>query len=575
MTTKQIILFKRISRAAVVLALIALLALLLTPSSALADGQAGAVTGNKTLAHTDIGCDGSTTVTLTLDGQTGIAGDPADIMLVLDRSNSMSGQPLADLKTAASAFVDEIDEGTDGSLDGVIANGSRIGVVSFATTATLDQVLTASANTVKTAINGLSAGGWTAIGDGINLAQAQLAGGSSNDIMIVFTDGVSNRGADPNTAATNAKNAGTEIFAIGLGNVNAGNLNAWASPDPPQHVYITPNSSDLEAIFEAIGAAIIVPAGTNIQVVDTVDDHFTVSNVSADKGTASAVGNVITWDISELSTETATLSYTVTHDNTKSGGVEQVNDSVTYSDDESKTVTFPNPSLNVHGCAALLVLTPDTAANTVGQSHTVTATVTDDFGDPVSGVLVSFGVVGGLSVVDGEPSAPVPANGTDTTDSNGQASFTYTNSQASADVITATAGLQANVSVELSDSAGKSWEPIEVLIDIKPGSYPNSYGANRRGKIPVALLGSATFDVTTVDDGSVLFGDGPSPLGDAAIAQKSGHFEYVNADSYLDKVYLFWFADTNLDPTDTEGCLGGESNGLDFLGCDSVNIVPR
>ena len=114
-----------------------------------------------------------------------------------------------------------------------------------------------------------------------------------------------------------------------------------------------------------------------------------------------------------------------------------------------------------------------------------------------------------------------------------------------------------------------------VEIDIKPRSFPNSFGAKSKGKIPVAVLGSDVFDVTAIDDASVRFGDAPDPIGDAAIFHRNGHFEDVNGDGYMDKVFHFPFVDTNLDPADTYGCLGGEVFGLDFLGCDSVNIVPE
>jgi hypothetical protein len=76
-----------------------------------------------------------------------------------------------------------------------------------------------------------------------------------------------------------------------------------------------------------------------------------------------------------------------------------------------------------------------------------------------------------------------------------------------------------------------------------------------------------------VDDSSVRFGDAPSPLGDAAEAHGKGHPENVNGDAFGNKVYHFPFTDTNLDPSDTEGCLDGQINGLDFLGCSDVNIV--
>lgn len=40
---------------------------------------------------------------------------------------------------------------------------------------------------------------------------------------------------------------------------------------------------------------------------------------------------------------------------------------------------------------------------------------------------------------------------------------------------------------------------LEVEIDIKPGSYPNCFNIHGHGVIPVAVLGSANFDVTKTD----------------------------------------------------------------------------
>lgn len=44
---------------------------------------------------------------------------------------------------------------------------------------------------------------------------------------------------------------------------------------------------------------------------------------------------------------------------------------------------------------------------------------------------------------------------------------------------------------------------IQVDIDIKPGSDPNCFNNDGHGTIPVAILGSATFDVNDIDAGTV------------------------------------------------------------------------
>jgi hypothetical protein len=97
--------------------------------------------------------------------------------------------------------------------------------------------------------------------------------------------------------------------------------------------------------------------------------------------------------------------------------------------DTSISVFTQNPSnddniffayFNLSGAAIVgegIVLSPISASNPVGTDHTVTAKVADALGNPVSGVLVTFNVISGPNTGD---------NGTDTTDSSGEATFTYT-----------------------------------------------------------------------------------------------------------------------------------------------------
>ena len=62
-------------------------------------------------------------------------------------------------------------------------------------------------------------------------------------------------------------------------------------------------------------------------------------------------------------------------------------------------------------------LTPETATNEIGSDHTVTAHITDLFGDPSPDVAVTFKVTDGPNTLNGDA---------DTTDANGEATFTYT-----------------------------------------------------------------------------------------------------------------------------------------------------
>ncbi len=111
---------------------------------------------------------------------------------------------------------------------------------------------------------------------------------------------------------------------------------------------------------------------------------------------------------------------------------------------------------------------------------------------------------------------------------------------------------------------------IPVLIDIKPGGFHNSINLKSKGKIPVAILSSPTFDATTVDWNTVVFA-GASPL---LIGQKP---EDVNGDGLLDIVLHFNIQDLSLQPSiDTEACLTGKTlDEQEFEGCDSISIVKN
>jgi len=53
--------------------------------------------------------------------------------------------------------------------------------------------------------------------------------------------------------------------------------------------------------------------------------------------------------------------------------------------------------------------------------------------------------------------------------------------------------------------------PVEVPVDIKPGSCPNPINRRSRGVVPVAIMGTETLDVTTIDPASIRL-EGVAPL---------------------------------------------------------------
>ena len=79
----------------------------------------GITNSNKQINVNAIECDGTLKVTLALSATPDISENPTDIVLVLDKSGSMSGEPLMNMKQGANAFIDIIEKATDGTADGI------------------------------------------------------------------------------------------------------------------------------------------------------------------------------------------------------------------------------------------------------------------------------------------------------------------------------------------------------------------------------------------------------------------------------------------------------------------------
>ena len=142
-----------------------------------------------------ITCNETFKVTLALSAAPDIAANPTDIILVLDRSGSMAGSPLANMKLGAKTFIDIIDEATDRSKDGNIGSGSHIGIVSFSDDATADTQLITSVNALKNAVDALSAGGSTNHAAAFTKAPELFDPASANGkVIVMFTDGKTTAG---------------------------------------------------------------------------------------------------------------------------------------------------------------------------------------------------------------------------------------------------------------------------------------------------------------------------------------------------------------------------------------------
>jgi hypothetical protein len=110
---------------------------------------------------------------------------------------------------------------------------------------------------------------------------------------------------------------------------------------------------------------------------------------------------------------------------------------------------------------------------------------------------------------------------------------------------------------------------IQVEIDIKPGETANDINLESKGKIPVAVLTTESFDATQVDWETVSFGPGGSTE-----SHERAHIEDVDLDGDMDMVLHFNTQETGIQCGDTEATLTGETfDGQSVTGTDAINTA--
>lgn len=188
----------------------------------------------------------------------------ASVMLVVDTSGSMNAGDvdptrLKATQAAAEKFVDEVPD------------GQRVGLVQFASSATVLQTPTDDHDAVKVAIGSLSAEGATASGDGLKAALDQLTQGERAErppsAIVMLSDGARTAGRDPIPVARTAKAQGIPVYTISLGTEEG----TVTDPDrpfiPPQRV--APDPETMRQIAAASGGR-----AYTVQDADRLDDVY-------------------------------------------------------------------------------------------------------------------------------------------------------------------------------------------------------------------------------------------------------------------------------------------------------------
>ncbi|HNS53477.1 MAG TPA: TadE/TadG family protein [Syntrophales bacterium] len=155
-----------------------------------------------------------------------------EIMLILDRSGSMAGQKMTDLKRAANSFLDFFVE---------TQAEDRVGLISFATTVTLDRPLGSDfVDEMRSAISAMTAVGATNTEDAIDRAggagsftdQSALPGDRRvQQFAVFFSDGM------PTALRERFRYNGQEYDGVAYGVGSSGHANCRTTDYPYMSVY--------------------------------------------------------------------------------------------------------------------------------------------------------------------------------------------------------------------------------------------------------------------------------------------------------------------------------------------------
>lgn len=251
-----------------------------------------------------------TQVTLRLDGTCQEVAEKADIVLVVDRSESMNyeeGRKIAAARQSLLTFLGLMDLRRD-----------QVALVTFASEARLDVGLTQDRGAMEAAAGALTAGGGTDIAEALDVALQALQGPNrrpeAKPIVILMTDGVPFDTSALRAVAARDRlrhadiamspllaDRDVTIYTIGLGDdVNPDLLRTLASAEGLY--FYAPDASDLEDVYRAIARRITATVLLKeVTIVDHVPGNMTYQLDSAvPPAVWDAAARTLTWKFRDV-----------------------------------------------------------------------------------------------------------------------------------------------------------------------------------------------------------------------------------------------------------------------------------
>jgi Mg-chelatase subunit ChlD len=262
---------------------------------------------NKFASPTYLKLGEKTKVTLRLDGNCPSLYEKADIMLVVDRSNSMTGEKIVAARFAVESFVEMMDLKRD-----------KLGMVMFQNEPELLVPLSQDKDAILRAIQRLQPVGGTDISAGLEVGMIEVLGPShrpdAKPIIVLMTDGVpfNNTRLLTLDTADRARNLGITMYTIGLGgDVDQQLLTIMARS--PAHYFFAPRADDLADVYRKIARRIAASVLLkSVTVIDRVPGNMAYQeNSSVPPAQWDATARTLTWHFDNVPFSGVEMSFWV------------------------------------------------------------------------------------------------------------------------------------------------------------------------------------------------------------------------------------------------------------------------
>ncbi|RIL08344.1 hypothetical protein DCC79_14045 [bacterium] len=235
-------------------------------------------------------------ITLTFRAVCPAGATPLHVVLVLDASGSMAGEPSRQMKDAAKMLIDRLDLQNNPS--------TQVGVVQFNAGATTLCELTNTSGQAKACVSRVAAEGGTCVDCGIHeglrvlLSGRRKAQGANaiNEVMVVFADGANNAGCDAVLqAARQAKAQGIVVITVCLGpGCDTQCMRQAASS--ARYFFEIGDTAGLMAVFERIRTDVLSIDLRRLTLVDVLPPNMQlVPDSAVPAADVSADGRTLKW----------------------------------------------------------------------------------------------------------------------------------------------------------------------------------------------------------------------------------------------------------------------------------------